>query len=81
MFTKVLAPGVGLAEDPGRNESFGQHRCGILADGMIRAYERGAKSIGERLDIVTECYVSSGIQLNEPYLNPSSTDVYATFAI
>lgn len=79
MFTKAIAPGVGLAEDPGGNESFGQHRCGILADGMIRAYERGAESIGERLDIVTECYVSSGIQLNEPYLNPNSTDVYTSF--
>ena len=79
MFTKVIAPGVGLAEDPGGNESFGQHRCGILADGMIRAYERGARAIGERLDIVTECYGSSGIQLDEPYLNPSSTDVYTTF--
>ena len=79
MFTKAIAPGVGLAEDPGSNESFGQHRCKILADGMIRAYERGAKSLTERLDIVTECYVSSGIHLNEPYLNPSSIDVYIPF--
>jgi hypothetical protein len=79
MFTKVIAPGVGLAEDPGSNESFGQHRCKILAEGMIRAYERSAKSIAERLDVVTECYVSSGIQLNEPYLNPSSIDVYRNF--
>jgi hypothetical protein len=79
MFTKPLAPGVGLAEDPGSNESFGQHRCKLLANGMILAYERGAKSLAERLDIVTECYASSGIHLNEPYLNPSSTDVYTPF--
>jgi hypothetical protein len=79
MFTKAIAPGVGLAEDPGSNESFGQHRCKLLADGMIRAYERGAKSLTERLDIVTECYASSGIHLNEPYLNPSSIDVYTPF--
>jgi hypothetical protein len=79
MFTKSIAPGVGLAEDPGESESFGQHRCRLLADGMIRGYERGAKSLNERLDIVTQCYEASGICLSEPYLNPSSTDVYQPF--
>jgi hypothetical protein len=29
-FTKQLAPGVGLAEDPGLVESFGEHRCPLL---------------------------------------------------
>ena len=76
MFTKSIAPGVGLAEDPGNDESFGQHRCRLMADGMIRAYEQGAKPLNERMEIVTECYTSSGINLNQPYLNPSSTDVY-----
>jgi HopA1 effector protein family len=79
VFTKPVAPGLGVAEDPGVNESFGQHRCRVLADGMIRAYEQGAKELGKRLEIVTECYMSSGICLNEPYLNPSSTDVYLPF--
>ena len=79
MFTKPFAAGVGLAEDPGGTESFGQHRCRLLADGMIHAYERGAKSLNERLEIVKECYVSSDISLSEPYLNPSSTDVYTPF--
>jgi HopA1 effector protein family len=37
VFTKPLAPGIGLAEDPGQAESFGQHRCRLLADGMIGA--------------------------------------------
>ena len=32
--TKPLAPGVGFAEDPGRGNSFGLHRCCLLADGM-----------------------------------------------
>ncbi len=36
MFTRRIASGVGLAEDPDTQESFGQHRCRILADGNPR---------------------------------------------
>jgi hypothetical protein len=76
IFTKKLAPGVGLAEDPAQAESFGQHRCRLLAEGMIRAYERRASSIDDRLEIVTDCYAASGIKLSQPYLNPGSDDNY-----
>jgi hypothetical protein len=44
VFTKFLAPGLGLAEDPGQGDSFGQHRCRLLADAMILAYEQGKKA-------------------------------------
>ncbi len=81
MFTKAIAPGVGLAEDPGQTESFGQHRCRLLADGMIRAYEQGARSLDERLRIVTDYYAAVGIKLSQPYLNPNSTDVYTFRAL
>src|ERR1700757_334129 len=49
--TKALAPGLGWAEDPGADDttmhwnSFGTHRCYLLAEGMIRAYERGKTSL------------------------------------
>jgi hypothetical protein len=74
--TKPVAPGVGFVEDPGREESFGQHRCRIIADGMIRAYEQGAKSIDERGQIVINRFAEEGICLNSPYLNPGSSDDY-----
>jgi hypothetical protein len=76
VFTKPLAPGLGLAEDPGEEESFGQHRCLLLADGMIRAYEQNAKSSDARLQIVLGRFREDGISLAEPYLNPQSHDVY-----
>jgi HopA1 effector protein family len=76
MFTKLLAPGVGLAEDPGQAESFGQHRCRLLAESMIRAFEEGARTLDDRLRIATDCYASAGIRLSHPYLNPKSSDVY-----
>jgi HopA1 effector protein family len=76
MFAKRLAPGVGLAEDPGTAESFGQHRCRLLADGMIRANEQGARGPDERLAVVMHSFASAGINLESPYLNSNSTDVY-----
>jgi hypothetical protein len=77
VFTKQLAPGVGLAEDPVQRESFGQHRCGLLADGMIRAYERGKRSLQDRLAVVIERFAEDGISLETPFLNPGSDDDYA----
>lgn len=76
VFTKRLAPGLGLAEDPGKDESFGQHRCRLLSEGLIRAYEQGAQSVSARVDVVKSHFASEGIRLDEPYLNPQSKDEY-----
>jgi len=76
VFTKQLARGLGLAEDPGQEESFGGHRCRILAEGMIRAYEQCKKSLDERLQIVEDCFAEAGITLEKPFLNPGSSDCY-----
>lgn len=77
VFTKPLVPGVGLAEDPIQGESFGQHRCGLLADGMIRAYEQGKKTLQDRLAVVIDRFAEDGISLEKPFLNPGSDDDYA----
>ena len=39
-FTKSLALGLGLAESPA-NESFGLHRCRLIADGLVRSRTEG----------------------------------------
>jgi hypothetical protein len=75
-FTKPLAAGVGLAEDPAQGESFGMHRCGLLADGMIRAHEQGKKSVRERLRVVEDRFAEDGIGLDKPFLNSGSRDDY-----
>ncbi|PYQ26416.1 MAG: hypothetical protein DMF56_24355 [Acidobacteria bacterium] len=71
-FTKVLAPGVALAEDPGRGDSFGMHRCGILAEGLIRAHEQRRS----RLDTVRACFEEREIDFDRPYLHSSNHDHY-----
>jgi hypothetical protein len=75
-FTKPLARGIGLAEDPGKGESFGLNRCGILAEGIIRAYEQGCRSLARRLRVVQDCFTESRVSLNTPFLNAGSADIY-----
>jgi hypothetical protein len=76
VFTKSLAAGVGLAEDPRQPESFGQNRCRLLADGIIRAYEQGKESVDERLQTVINRFAEDGIAPEKPFLNPGSVDDY-----
>jgi hypothetical protein len=79
-FTKTLAPGLGLAEDPGHIESFGQHRCRLLAEGLIRGYEQNADNLDDRFRIACDCFKADGIDVDRPYLGPDSSDLY-TFAV
>ncbi|GIH09232.1 hypothetical protein Rhe02_72990 [Rhizocola hellebori] len=77
-FTKQLAPGLGLAEDFGDGGSFGMHRCGLLAEGVVAAGEKGCRTSDERLTTVFEYLLAAGIDPDAPYLHPGSTDDYAT---
>ena len=75
--TKRVAVGLGIAEDPACGASFGEHRCGVLAEAFVRAFEQGQRRTGERSRIVRECFGENGISLERPYLNPGSEDVFA----
>lgn len=76
-FTKRLAPGLGLAEDPAKKlDSFGAHRCRLLAEGMFRAWQQGRKSLPDRLKIVEAHFTKNEISLETPFLNPGSADIY-----
>jgi len=79
VFTKPLASGVGLAEDPPGGHSFGMHRCGLMADGLIVAYYEAASSPDERVEQVLIRFAEAGIKIDSPFLNPGSTDSYHTF--
>jgi len=71
-FTKQLAEGMGLAEDPGDGESFGSHRCRILAEGLIRAYEQRRTTVEDRLRAVRESFEENGILWERPYLSSAA---------
>ena len=74
--TKSLAPGLGLAEEPEEAESFGLHRCQLIAEGLVEAHERGLRTVVERLDAIADRFGRDGILLAAPYLNRGSLDDY-----
>ena len=76
LFTKRLADGLALAEEPYTGESFGMQRCRILAEGILSAHARGARDEGSRLEEVERHFNAYGLTLEAPYLNPRSIDQY-----
>jgi hypothetical protein len=81
VFTKVLAPGVGLAESPSDGESFGHHRSSLLADAIIRAHEECATSAHSRITIYDAILQDSDLDPARPYLNPGSQDSYPPWQV
>jgi hypothetical protein len=69
-FTLELASGAGLAEDDGAGDSFGVSRCALLADGIVRAHERGVGGPAA-FDFVAERFADAGVDLDAPYREPS----------
>ena len=76
LFSKSLRPGIGLAEDPGTGESFGMHRCRLLAEGLLEAWKRGEHSDPGRLGSVRRQFAIGGISLDAPHLNAGSVDFF-----
>jgi lantibiotic modifying enzyme len=72
--TRAVAPGLGLAEDPGDGDSFGMHRCRLVAEGIIRAYEQGLGGLQDRMQCVADVFAEEGISLEVPYLAPGSDE-------
>lgn len=71
-FTKQLAPGLALAEDPPGSESFGMHRCKLLAGGLVEAAERGDTSTKARVGTVLAHLERHGVSIDAPYFNQES---------
>lgn len=72
VFTDKVAPGVGFAEDPGTTESFGEHRCRLLADALVRSHEQESVPLAA----VEERFARDGIDLDAAHLSPDpATDL------
>lgn len=76
-FTKSLAPGLGLAESPA-GESFGLHRCNLIADGLVRSRTEGRADTAGHFERVLACWTEAGLDIERPYLNPGAQDVFET---
>lgn len=76
LFSKPVAAGLGIAEDPGNGESFGTHRCRLVAEALCHAEARGRRATGERLQEIENHFQQFGLTLASPYLGSGSVDVY-----
>jgi len=68
VFTRPLAPGLAMAYDTGTEESFGQHRCRLLADAVLTAHETGVRAAQDVLAVVERRFAEEGIDLDAAYL-------------
>jgi HopA1 effector protein family len=78
--TKPLAEGLAVADDPPGGDSFGLHRCGLLAGGAVAAFEAGIGAGPERLAAVVAHFEESGVSFERPYLNADSVDEFELVA-
>jgi hypothetical protein len=80
LFTKMLAPGLAIAEEPNRKfsslESFGLNRCQLVANAMLEARQQGDESAYNRMILIIKHFAQQGIELQRPYLNYGSSDIY-----
>jgi hypothetical protein len=76
LFSKRLASGLGLAEEPKTGESFGQQRCRILARALWMAYEKKIEDDDSRLQEISTELQANGIDAEFPYRNIGSAEAY-----
>jgi hypothetical protein len=73
-FTRKLAAGVSVSDDPHAAESFGESRCRLLATAIVRAHEAGARTVESRLREIEGAFLEEGLTLDHPHLEPGSED-------
>jgi hypothetical protein len=76
LLAKPLSGGIGLAESPLGDESFGMHRCRLIAEGIVDAWIEGRQDVEARRRATEQRFTSEGFSLALPYLNPGSLDIY-----
>ena len=75
-FTRQLAPGIALADEPGQGTAFGRHRCRLVAAGLVAA-GRGA-GLSARRAAVLKTLEQAGIDPAALHLNPGNREVDVT---
>jgi hypothetical protein len=77
LFCRALAPGLGVAEDPGTGQSFGQHRCQLAARAVWTSFERGDTTPEEQAATCAEVVRAAQLDPVRPHLEPGSSQDYS----
>jgi hypothetical protein len=84
LFTKYLAPGLGLATLPagtGKDLDFGLHRCQLLANGLMAAMQQQNEALDNRLLLLNYQFAQQNIDLRFAYRNVKQTDNYRPLSL
>jgi hypothetical protein len=81
LFTREIAPGLAFAESPPTRDSFGMHRCGLIAEGLLAAEARGVRVEEARLALLREHLTAYGLDLDRLERNPTSRYPYPLDAL
>ena len=81
LFTREIGPGLAFAESPPTRDSFGMHRCSLVAEGLLWAEQRGAKDAAARLAVLRERLTAYGLDLERLECNPTSRYPYRLNAL
>jgi hypothetical protein len=76
LFTRALGSGLGLAEDPGDLHSFGQHRCDLVARGLLAAHRQGDDDVRSKREAIAQEFRAQDLDPDTPYLGAGSADRY-----
>lgn len=76
MFTKPLAEGLGVAEDPNNGQSFGQSRCRIVAQALWSSFLQGVTDPDLRLAALAGAFREAGLNPEFPFLERGAGDIY-----
>ena len=75
--TKPMAAGLGVAETRwNAAESFGQHRCRLIAEALIATFQGERPPDADLLSAISEQFLREGLDPSRPWLEASGADHY-----
>lgn len=81
ILTKTIMPGVAVSERPNDESSFGLNRCRIIANAIADEFRYGNGTIESKTKFIIKSLEESYVDVNKPYLNPNSEDIYKVFSV
>lgn len=83
LFSKYMAPGIGLAEDPWQKfdppyESFGMNRCAMIAIALLNLPNIDSMTPTAKKEAILSRMREFSMDPSYPYLNPDSSDIFGT---
>jgi hypothetical protein len=76
LFTKRLAPGLGLAENPPAPDSFGTARSRLITEALLRAQSGDCFDFDRFTQAFAQIATAAGLTRDALWLNPKSQDIY-----